>query len=216
MGKRWRSGCAADRLAEKEARTIAQQLCAGLAEAHRNRVIHGDLKSNNVILATAAGWSRPRRNHGFRPGPGSETAQRTIQSGALGGTPDYMAPELWKGEKATVASDVYALGVILYELASGGKPFPSSPELPWEERLTQKAPAVNPKWDRVLARCLDPDPGLRFHNADEIGQALAPRSRALDAGSGSSSLTCGRLRRGDVCSGPPDPNGNGAAGVAAV
>jgi serine/threonine protein kinase/uncharacterized protein HemY len=164
-------------LSEKEARTIAQQLCAGLAEAHRNGVIHGDLKSNNVILATAPDGAIRAVITDFGLARGSETAQRTAQSGTLGGTPDYMAPELWKGEKATVESDVYALGVILYELASGEKPFPSSPELPWEERLTRKSPAVNPKWDRVLGRCLDPVPGLRFHNADEIGKALAPRSR---------------------------------------
>ena len=164
-------------LPEKEARTIAQQLCAGLAAAHRNGVIHGDLKSNNVILATAADGAIRAVITDFGLARGSEAAQRTAQSGALGGTPDYMAPELWKGEKASVASDIYALGVILYELASGGKPYPSSPEMPWEERLTRKAPAANPKWDRVLARCLDPDPLLRFPNADEIGRALAPRSR---------------------------------------
>jgi tetratricopeptide (TPR) repeat protein/TolB-like protein len=164
-------------LPENEARTIAQQLCSGLAAAHRNGVIHGDLKSNNVILATGADGAIRAVITDFGLARGSEATQRTVQSGVLGGTPDYMAPELWKGEKATVASDIYALGVILYELASGGKPYPSAPELPWEERLTRKAPAANPKWDRVLARCLDPDPALRYPNADEIGQALAPRSR---------------------------------------
>jgi tetratricopeptide (TPR) repeat protein len=164
-------------LPEKEARTIAQQLCAGLAEAHRNGVIHGDLKSSNVILATAAAGAIRAVITDFGLARGSEATQRTTQSGVLGGTPDYMAPELWKGEKATVASDIYALGVILYELASGGKPHPPSPDLPWEDRLTRKAPAANPKWDRVLVRCLDPDPALRFPNADEIGQALAPRSK---------------------------------------
>jgi TolB-like protein len=106
---------------------------------------------------------------------GPEAAQRTLQSGELGGTPDYMAPELWRGEKASVASDIYALGVILYELASGHRP--QWPGVSWEERLTWEPPPVRPKWDRVLARCLDSDPGKRFHTADDVAQALAPSVR---------------------------------------
>src|SRR4029077_18689973 len=89
-------------LPNEEARAIALQLCAGLAEAHRKQVIHGDLKSNNVILDTAPDGAVCAVITGFCVARGSETAQRTAQSGTLGGTPDYMAPELWKGEKATV------------------------------------------------------------------------------------------------------------------
>ncbi len=158
-----------------EARAIAQQLCAGLAEAHRNQVIHGDLKSNNVILTAGIDGVVRAVITDFGLASRTKTAHRTAQSGPLGGTPDYMAPELWRGEKATVASDIYALSVMLYELASGRRPF--APELSWETRLTTKIPAVGPKWDRILARGLDPDPARRFQNADEITQALAPRSR---------------------------------------
>jgi tetratricopeptide (TPR) repeat protein len=161
-------------LPEIEARTIAQQLCAGLAEAHRNRVIHGDLKSNNVILATAADGAIRAVITDFGLAHGSQATQRTMQSGALGGTPDYMAPELWKGEKATVASDVYALGVILYELACGGKPYPSSPELPWEIRLTRRPEALKHRWRRTVDRCLDPDPTRRCASVAEIASAVAP------------------------------------------
>jgi len=166
------------RLSESEARTIAQQLSAGLAAAHRNQVIHGDLKSGNVILTKAADGSTRAVITDFGLARRPETTQQTIRSGAMGGTPDYMAPELWKGEKATVASDIYALGVILYELASGHTPFASSSEMTWEERLSARPPAVHPKWDRVLARCLEADPAHRFHTAQEVEQALAPpRSR---------------------------------------
>ena len=121
------------KLPEAEARAIARQICAGLAEAHRNRVVHGDLKSNNVILTRDAGgderavitdFGLARKPRGLA---GDETA--TLPGGAsaasqAGGTPDYMAPELWKGEKPTAASDIYALGVILYELAAGRRPYP--------------------------------------------------------------------------------------------
>lgn len=161
---------------EPEARAIAAQLCAGLAEAHRNHIIHGDLKSNNVIL-TAARDGSPRAvitDFGLASQP-ANTA-RAMQSGALGGTPEYMAPELWKGEKPSVVSDVYALGVILYEMVSGRKPFPLS-EDSWDEGLKRKPHPVSPKWDRVLARCLHPDPVHRLRNAQQVAEALAPRSR---------------------------------------
>ncbi len=163
-------------LSKEEARTIARQLCEGLAAAHRNQVIHGDLKSNNVILTKSADGAIRAVITDFGLARGPETSQRSAQSAEPGGTPDYMAPELWKGDKASAASDVYALGVILCELASGRRPH--GPEVTWEERLTRKPPAVDPKWDRVLARCLDPDPERRFCGADEVARALAPpRSR---------------------------------------
>jgi serine/threonine protein kinase len=141
-------------LSEKEARVIALQLCAGLAEAHHNRVIHGDLKNNNVILTTGQHGSVRAVITDFGLARGPEVAQATAPSGQMAGTPDYMAPELWKGGKASVASDIYALGVILSQLGSG---------------RPQK---------RILARCLHEDPASRFPNADDIAQALVPlRSR---------------------------------------
>ncbi len=109
-------------LPEAEARAIARQLCSGLAEAHSKGVIHGDLKSNNVILTKAADASTRSVITDFGMSRATEAAQSTLQSGPRGGTPDYMAPELLQGEKASVASDVYALGVMLHELVSGRKP----------------------------------------------------------------------------------------------
>jgi len=84
-----------------------------------------------------------------------------------------MAPELWKGEKASVASDIYALGVILYELVAGHRPF--GPEVSHQDRVIRKAPPA--KWDRILAKCLDPDPLRRFANAAGVGRALEKHSR---------------------------------------
>ena len=163
-----------------EARKLALQLCAGLAEAHRNGVIHGDLKSSNVILTAGADGEIRAVITDFGLAHRPDSAQRAFQSGQAGGTPDYMAPELWKGEKASVVSDIYALGIILYELLSGSRP--NEAPVPgtvvnWEERLTRKPPAVHPKWDRSLARCLDPDPRRRFQSATEVAEALKPPSR---------------------------------------
>ncbi|MBV8708114.1 MAG: tetratricopeptide repeat protein, partial [Acidobacteriaceae bacterium] len=106
----------------------------------------------------------------------------------LAGTPAYMAPELWKGAKPSVASDVYALGVILWELISGRRPNDlglTSTTLSWNERPNWRPPVGYGKnWDRVLARCLQADPERRFKSADEVAQALGPsltRKRLLTA-----------------------------------
>jgi eukaryotic-like serine/threonine-protein kinase len=153
-------------LPEVEARVIARQLCSGLAEAHGKGVIHGDLKSNNVILTKVT--DAPTRSviTDFGMSRATQVAQTTAQSGPRGGTPDYMAPELLKGEKASVASDIYALGVMLHELASGRKPAAGA------------AISVHPKWNGIVAKCLAADPENRYPTATQIVQAFEPpRSR---------------------------------------
>jgi tetratricopeptide (TPR) repeat protein/TolB-like protein len=175
---------------EQEARALARQLCAGVAEAHRNGVIHGDLKTNNIILTTGAD-GLPRAvitDFGLARKDGSPL--RSAQSGDTGGTPGYMAPELWKGERASVASDIYALGVILYEMIGGRRPCDApvaeasgstqtlpggaSPASYWRARLNEPPAAVHDKWDRVLVRCLDPDASRRFATAADVARALEP------------------------------------------
>ena len=164
-------------IAFKQANSVAQQLCAGLAEAHRNGVIHGDLKSNNVILTTRMDGGIRAVITDFGLARGFEANLLADQSDVRGGTPDYMAPELWKGEEPSVASDIYALGVILYELACSHRPFASSTSVTLEERLTRKAQAAGSKWDRALMRCLDSQPDRRFSSVSQVAQAIAPYSR---------------------------------------
>ncbi|MEO8052167.1 MAG: serine/threonine-protein kinase, partial [Acidobacteriota bacterium] len=149
-------------LPQAEARAIARQLCSGLAEAHRNGVIHGDLKSNNVILTKSADAFTRSVITDFGMSHAAQGAHSTFQSGPRGGTPDYMAPELLNGEKASVASDVYALGVMLHELVSGRKP------------AAGRAIAVQPKWNAIVAKCLAADPQDRYATATLISQAFEP------------------------------------------
>jgi serine/threonine protein kinase len=159
----------------EEVCTIARQLCAGLAAAHHNQVIHGDLKSNNVILATGGDGKIRAVITDFGLACGLEAAHRGAESEELGGTPRYMAPELWKGERPSVASDLYALGVILSELQSERQPH--LPQVHAREQLRKKRLiwrpfTVHTKLDRLCARCVDPDPTRRPPNADELLQAL--------------------------------------------
>src|SRR5205823_4030791 len=104
-----------------EASDILRHVCAGLQEAHRKGVIHGDLKSSNIVLTKGGGravvpvitdFGLARRVNGPVP-------STLLASASGGGTPAYMAPELWQGAKASVASDVYALGVVFYETLIG-------------------------------------------------------------------------------------------------
>ncbi|MEP7362896.1 MAG: protein kinase [Acidobacteriota bacterium] len=146
-------------LPRPEALAIALQLCAGLSEAHRKHVVHGDLKSSNVIVTTEEGGA-PRAvitdfGLAYRP--------ESAQSAAVGGTPDYMAPELWKGAQPSTATDIYALGTMLRELVHG--------------KGGQAGAAPRSKWDEVIGRCVETDPAGRYATADEVATALAPRTR---------------------------------------
>ncbi len=165
-------------IAGGEAIAIARQLAAGVAEAHRNGVIHGDIKSNNVILSKTidGGLRAVITDFGLARRQGS-------RSRGIWGTPGYMAPELWLGEQPSVASDIYALGVVLFEMATGKVPSHSkTSQAPvntlkataWLDAVRRKPPPVSRQWDRILGRCLDPDPKKRFKTADELAAALAP------------------------------------------
>ena len=159
------------RLPQEEARRIAQQLCAGLAEAHRNQVVHGDLKSNNVILTTSSDRSLRAVITDFGLARISKTNQPQITAAHFG-TPAYMAPELLKGEQPSIASDIYALGIILHEMGSGKRP--GAPPKRGADSAGGRVPS---RWEKTVRRCLDPDPSRRFPSALEVSEALAPPSR---------------------------------------
>ena len=173
---RWRR----EPISTTDAAEIARQLCRGLDAAHRAHILHRDLKSNNVMLTKHADGS-PRvviTDFGLAralAGGGKPT------SSSISGTPSYIAPERWKGADATPASDVYALGVILYEMLAGELPF--SKETPWKKRLNElptppsrskRAPDL--RWDAIVLRCLEPDPAKRFASASDV---LADIDRAF-------------------------------------
>ncbi len=146
--------------ARAEVNSISDQLCAGLAEAHRNHVIHGDLKSNNVILtrgpegalrAVITDFGLANMAAGALPGA------HGMASAPVGGAAAYMAPELKKGAKPSAASDVYALGVMLSGLVSG-----------------QRGRLFQAKWRGILARCLQADPARRFEDGTALLRAVRP------------------------------------------
>jgi serine/threonine protein kinase/tetratricopeptide (TPR) repeat protein len=145
---------------------IARQLCAGISEAHRSGIVHGDLKSNNVILCLDEAEHLRAVITDFGLASGTNQA-----AAALGGTPDYMAPELWRGQKPSKASDIYGLGVILYEVVTGRLPFDRKT---MESRLkplpapSTVAKGLDPRWDDVIRACLSDSPDVRPSAAQVI------------------------------------------------
>jgi eukaryotic-like serine/threonine-protein kinase len=141
------------KLPHQEALEIACQLCAGLAEAHRSDVLHRDFKSANIILCSGPNGVRAViTDFGL--------ASDMTQSGEMGGTPRYMAPELWRGEKASKASDIYALGVVLYEMVAGRPPIEDETDGPGGRPPppTPLPKGLGPRWDRTVLECLRPAP----------------------------------------------------------
>ncbi|HLJ90187.1 MAG TPA: protein kinase [Candidatus Angelobacter sp.] len=147
---------------EAEALEIARQLCAGVGEAHRSGILHRDLKPANIILCREKDGSLRVVITDF----GLSTEGADTELG--GGTPAYMAPELWRGVKASPASDSFALGVILYEIVAGQKPFSSSTknqgfqEIPPPLPPSKLAPGLRQRWDAAILPCFRPAPEDRY------------------------------------------------------
>jgi len=165
---------------------IARQLCAGLHAAHEKGVLHRDLKPANVMLD---GRGRVRITD-FGLAVASEEAANV---GEISGTPAYMAPEQLAGKPASVRSDLYALGLVLYEVATGRRAFdaPTLAEMRRKHEHETPAPpsAVLPGFDpaveRVILRCLEKDPRARPSSAVQVAGALPggdPLAAALAAG----------------------------------
>jgi protein kinase-like protein len=171
------------RFPEDRATNLARQLCAGLAAAHDRGVLHRDLKPANVMLDGAGNV----RLMDF--GLAAIGAVEDIRAGS----PAYMAPEQLLEREVTARSDIFALGLVLYELFTGRRAFAATTIAELVDRQqsgTVIAPStmvtgLDPAIDRALLRCLDPDPARRPASALAISAALPggdPLAAALAAG----------------------------------
>ena len=171
---------------EDKAVEVARQLCAGLTAAHDQNILHRDLKPANVLLD---GRGRVRiTDFGLAALEGDATGPQV-----RGGTPGYMAPELWTGSPPSVRSDLYALGLVLYELFTGKSAFSGHDWAETERLHRESAPpspttlveGLDPALERVILRCLEKDPEERPQSARAVAAALPggdPLAAALAAG----------------------------------
>ncbi len=174
------------RLSPDKATEIARQICAGLAAAHDRGVIHRDLKPANVMLD---GSGKIRITDFGLAGIAANIQGAEIRAG----TPAYMAPEQLAGKEVTAKSDLYSLGLVLYEILTGKRAFEATtlPELMKkreEGTLTNPSTLVrdlDPLIERVILRCLEKDPAQRPVSALQVAAALPggdPLAAALAAG----------------------------------
>ncbi|HXI02975.1 MAG TPA: serine/threonine-protein kinase [Candidatus Saccharimonadales bacterium] len=174
------------RLPSEKAIQIARQICAGVAAAHDKGILHRDLKPANILI--------DGRGHAHITDFGlAGLAHELVGSEVKAGTPAYMAPEQLAGREVTVRSDVYSLGLVLYELFTG--------KAAWDARSmdellrlqTETTPAspsrvregIDAAVDRVILRCLEKNPSLRPSGALAVAAALPggdPLAAALAAG----------------------------------
>ncbi len=170
-------------LSQTQALPLVIDIIEGLKAAHRAGVIHRDLKSANIMLARNGdevravimdfGLAQDRARDPDDPNP-------LTNSGVVVGTPNYMSPEQLTGGEITPAVDQYSLGIVLFEMLTGERPFRGENEVSTAvKRLTEPPPsprAIVPEldvhWERTVLRMLDVEPGQRFARLDDILHTL--------------------------------------------
>src|SRR5271170_5639269 len=164
------------------------QLADALAHAHERGIVHRDLKSGNVWV-TPSGRLKVL-DFGLSKRVEQRVSEETTkfdqgwdEQHSITGTLPYMAPELLRGEEADARSDVWALGVVLYEMAAGRRPFRGGTPYELSASILREAPpAISPDLppvlQSVLDRCLDKDRGQRYHSGGEVRAALEAAATA--------------------------------------
>ncbi len=174
------------RLPSDKAVEIANQLCAGIAAAHEAGVLHRDLKPANVMID---GKGRVRITDFGLAG----FAEQFKGSEVMAGTPAYMSPEQFAGKEVTTKSDIYALGLVLYEVFTGKRVFEAGSLEELKRMHESSAPTTPSSWvkdidplvERVILRCLEKDPSKRLASAKQVADALPggdPLAAALAMG----------------------------------
>jgi serine/threonine protein kinase/tetratricopeptide (TPR) repeat protein len=168
------------RMSTAEALPIIVQMTAGLRAAHQVGVVHRDFKSSNIILVAAEDYPGHVRavitDFGLARSDAALSGQSLTNSSDIVGTPAYMAPEQLQGGEITPATDIYALGVVMFQMVTGTLPFVGDTALATAfKRLSEPAPSprsivreLDPKWDLGILRCLEREPANRFGGVQDI------------------------------------------------
>jgi len=162
---------------------IVLQIAAGLQAVHSAGILHRDLKPGNIMMVPSSGDGLRAVLTDF--GLAGTTSHNpssplTLSAPFAFGTPAYMSPEQLRGHQLTQASDIYALGLVLYQMVTGLRPFDApTPLAAGLKRLSESpvpprklVPEVEPRWEAVILKCLELDPDRRYRSVSELELAL--------------------------------------------
>src|SRR5215469_5719059 len=176
------------RMRVEEARPIALQIASGLGAAHAACVLHRDFKPGNVLLVPGSkGVRAVITDFGLALRSSQDVSLSTVTvTGELLGTPAYMSPEQVEGKELTPASDVYSLGLVLYQMVTGTRAFEDTTPLSMAVKRVKEDPVpprtlvpdLDRQWESVILRCLVRDPKDRYQNAEEVAEALRGNASA--------------------------------------
>lgn len=170
-------------LPEKEVVSLASQIAAALEEAHEHGIVHRDLKPGNVMV-TPKGRVKVL-DFGLAklvpPAANVASAETLSQTQGVSGTLPYMSPEQLQGEQAEPRSDIFSLGVLLYQISTGQLPFRETVPSRLTDAILHQAPvsarALNPRisaeLERIIVKCLEKQPEHRYQSAKEIQADLS-------------------------------------------
>ncbi len=170
----------------EEAVSLACQMASALTAAHRAGVVHRDLKPDNIFLAVDAKTADFETTRVVLTDFGVARRDTTTKddgltaSNVILGTPDYMAPEQLELEVATSASDIYAMGLVIFEMILGERPFVAESMIKMVFKRVQEDPPsprsyrpdLDPKWETVILRCLARKPEDRYREAQDLIRVL--------------------------------------------
>jgi eukaryotic-like serine/threonine-protein kinase len=169
------------------------QIAAALAHAHDRGIIHRDIKAANVVITSSGqvkvlDFGLARYYGGRELADATNSAQSATKASAVVGTLPYISPEILRGEEAGARSDIWSLGVTLYEMAAGNRPFRGQTGYELTSKILRESlpplpPQLPPGLRTVIERCLEKEPGHRYQRASEVGAAL----EAVHVHSGTSS-----------------------------
>jgi serine/threonine-protein kinase len=191
---------------------IIDQVCAALDEAHRHNIIHRDIKPDNIIVSVSAVGLRVKVLDFGIAKLRDDTASNLTQTGSILGTPHYMSPEQCLGEELDTRSDIYSVGIVLYEMLTGLVPFnsPTSAAVVVQQ-VTQPPPSLralnaslSPAVEIVVLHALEKQRGARPQTASELAREFKTAASQLDFPPPPSSIPYSNPARHDAGSGIPD------------
>jgi serine/threonine protein kinase len=163
---------------------VAMQIASALEQASELGIVHRDLKPDNVLLTRRRGRGDFVKLLDFGLAKllsAQDAAGPITMAGAVFGTPEYMSPEQWRGTEVDVRSDIYSLGIVLYECLTGALPWTGTYAALFRAHLTRPPPSIRdtfpdircpPRLEAIVLKCLEKEPDKRYASATDLRGAL--------------------------------------------